>query len=427
MSYEDIYGFVNKEVLSFAMNNEFTQRMNKGAYSLGQSLQPFCFFADEKAKEAEVVDVATFGGFAGTGKSLLEEVAEYRKESYENFTGMPLPISDEINKTLFIDYLLSVSACYIEYPKTSRTGKVTIQKGFATRNSTIMSMWTGLRINEVNALYTSKIAQTNVDIVRGELNAVMLKYGSKGNSLEVNKYSISTKDVVCVPLFMLYAFQVGFYPKLENSILKFTFVKDNGAIRELPTTLNPAILFDYYKGCNSFVSNAIGMVDIFTITQGNMQFSSKLNRGYIKVFELGGSQYDKTGVRSINVARLLKIEELTEVDRTFIDVELDKVVESFFEGTMEACTVNPMVVIDIYKALVGDAQIVEENDNAYEVSCKLQEFVNTYNNFFTTEFRRELHIFMVEHPEWFKNYTGKRIISSNVLDSSKFTVEKMDF
>ena len=57
--------------------------------------------------------------------------------------------------------------------------------------------------------------------------------------------------------------------------------------------------------------------------------ASKMHRGYIKIPELGSSIYDDTGVRSLNVARLLSIKQVESVSREFIHVDLNSVVSNF--------------------------------------------------------------------------------------------------
>lgn len=225
-------------------------------------------------------------------------------------------------------------------------------------------------------------------------------------------------------MYMLYAFVEGFKPLLDTSIVKFSYLKDNGTIRELATTLSEDILRDYYDD-NLFISTMLAGVDINTVQQGGMTLSSKMNRGYIKVPEVGASVYDGTGCRSLNIARLLKAEVIPEVDRTYIKVDLNSVVENFNSCIDYIVKKMPDQVKEVYKALAG-ADFKEENCSSVpQMVGVMQEYVRGREIFLSTSYRRDLHTFMISHPEWFPLYTGKP--AQQITSSANYGVMPMDF
>lgn len=416
---------LNKSIKSLAVANDFIIQLNKACYQLGKQRQPFCFYANEYQKQYGVLDFATFSGFLDQNKTIVNEIADIRKDEYKA-SGIFLGDTDKVARTLFFDYLLSVSVCYIEIPRyKTKDGfaQHTYDKFLATKNPSIMGIWMDLLPREMQAKYSSRIASTQLDLSDGNLRCVKLNVSAKGNSITCPRGSYSVEDMTCIPLFMLYAFQKGFEEDLKTKILKFTYLKDNDTVRELTSTLNKDILMKYYES-NAFVGGMLSMSDIDSMKQGGMSMSSKMSRGYIRVPELGSSIYDNSGVRALNLARLLKVEEITEPDTTFIHVDLESVEQNFYDCIDYAVKKFPDQVIPIYDALVGEPL---ETDNVLSVVSKLNEFVRTSKIILSTQFLRDLHVFMVTNPQWFPMYTGKPNDGGVSQSSTSFGVEEMDF
>lgn len=417
-----MYG-LDKSILSFAVSNDFVQNMNKVCFKLGQGYQPFCFFADKTQKDYGVLDFTTFNGLLDSNKTLLDEVFEMRRDTYKQNS---IYLGDDAlaKKTLFYDYLMSISICYIEIPKyTTRDGLAqrTFDKFLVTKNPSIMAVWMGCQSAEMQAKYSPRIASNQVDLGDNSVRAVKLVSSAKGNSISCPRGAFSTKDMTCIPLFMLYAFQKGFEESLKTKILKFTFLKDNGTIRELCSTLNQDILMSYYNN-TSFVGSMLTASDIDSQKQGGMQMSSKMNRGYIRIPEIGSSIYDGSGVRALNLARVLKVEEVTEVDTTFINVDLNSVVQNFYDCMDYAVKKFPDQIQSIYSAVTGETI---NSDQPLVLVSGLNSFVQSRSVILSTTFHRELHKFMVSNPQWFPLYTGKP--NNTVVSSKSFGVEEMDF
>lgn len=417
-----MYG-LNRSILSFAVSNDFVQSMNKICYKLGQGYQPFCFFANDTQKKYGVLDFTTFNGFLDSNITLLDEIANMRREVYKSL-GIIMSATDLAKKTLFIDYLMSISICYIEIPKYTRKdgmAQKTFDKYLVTKNPAIMAAWMGCQPAEMQAKYSSRIASNQVDLGDNCIRAVKLLSSAKGNSISCPRGAYSVEEMTCIPLFMLYAFQKGFEDSLKTKILRFTFLKDNGTIRVLESTLSKDILMQYYND-TQFVGGMLTASDIDSQKQGGMMMSSKMNRGYIRIPELGSSRYDASGVRSLNIARVLKIEEITEVDTTFIDVDLNSCVQNFYDCLDYAVKKFPEQVPMIYKAVTGEDP---ESEQPAVLVSKLNQFAGQRSVILSTTFYRELHLFMVSNPQWFPLYTGKP--NKGVSDTKNWGVEQMDF
>ena len=422
----EFYG-LNYSVKSFAVANDFVVNTNKACYALGQQLLPFCLYANEDQKKYGVLDFATFQAFLNPQISLIDEIVEYRHQAFKD-TGINVDIRDEVKKKLlFYDYLMTISICYVEIPKyVTKDGMpmATYDKFLCTRNPAIMGAWMGADPSEMQAKYSSRITSRQVEFNINELRCVKLNHTNKGNSITVPRTAYSVEKMTCIPMYMLYAFVEGFKPLIQNGIVKFSYLKDNGTIRELATTLNEDILKDYYDD-NIFINTMLSGIDINTVQQGGMTLSSKMNRGYIKVPELGASVYDGTGVRSLNIARLLKAEKIDSVDRTFLKVDLNSVPTNFNNGIDYIVKTMPDSLKDCYKALVGE-EFDETKCSSIPVmaeTCK--SYVAGRSAFLSTSYHRDLHVFMVSHPEWFPLYTGKP--AQQITSSANFGVTPLDF
>lgn len=426
---EQVYG-LSHPVKSFAIENEFTKTMNKGCYMMGTTLQPFAFGCSKLQQEWGVVDLADFAGFYDSNSTLYDELVEYRRDIYSPTFGT-LMETDEINVALFFDYLLSVSACYIEFPKYQNKGGTVEKKyvkGLYTRNPSIMAAWTGASPMEMQAKYGTRISQTASNFAECQVKAVKLMSNSSGNYVQAVREPLVCSQMTCMPLFMQYAFMCGIWTKMEEGIVKFTYLKDNDMARELTTTVNFNILMDYYDD-NSFIEHMLNGVDAFSTNQGGMQLSSKQGRGYMKVPELGCSKYDKSGVRALNISRVLGAEMVESVPRTFINVDLDMVVENFKMHIDNLLLNSPDTVLEVAKALLGDEY--NDGDSAIVVAGKLRDYVTTNETILTTTYRRSLHMFMISNPQWFNNYTGTPVSYSAKSDEVQSygisSVEHMDF
>lgn len=392
-------------VKSFAIANDFVTITNKSCYALGSQLTPFCIYANKNQKEYGVLDIAEFDGLLGGGKRLVDEIVEERLKAYE-LAGINIDASHE--KLLVFDYLLSSSACYVEVPKyVTKVGQPqqSYDKFLCTKNPAVMGAWMGMSPAEMQAKFVTRVSANQLEFHDDKLRFAKLQNSTKGNSISIPRTAFAVEDMRCIPLYMLYAFIEGMKPHLEKGILTFEYEKDNGQIRELSSTISQDILRDYYKD-NNVIAGMLAGVDINTVKQGGMMLASKMHRGYIKIPELGSSIYDESGVRSLNVARLLSVKQVESVSREFIHVDLNSVVANFNECLDFALKNIPDQVVQIATALVGKEEHGVLASEPSGIAENLKLWVQTRDAFLSTTYRRYLHLFMIRHPEWFPHYTG---------------------
>lgn len=403
---EKNYG-LNYPEKSLAIANDFVVTTNKACFQLGKALKPFCIYADEEQKKYNVIDFSKFQGMLDANRTLEDEIVDYRDSVYSNYN-MYFDKEEMLNrKLLFFDYLLSVSICYVEIPKwVTKDGQrsPSYDKFLATKNPALMGTWVNISKNEAHAKYSAKIEERQIDVNSNMIRCVKLMQGVKGNSITIPRNSFDVSEMHCVPLYMLYAFLKGFEDYLSDGILKFSYLKDNQTIRELYSTLSENILMDYYNKDTKKVAEFMSGVDIHTVQQGAMQLSSKVGRGYIKIPELGSSIYDATGVRSLNWARLLIIEKVSEAPRDYINVDLNIVYDEFINAMETMLIENPSEVSNVYSALVNAKAPSTEPSSLVALAAK---YIHERDVIFSTTYARQLHKFMVGHKEWFPKYTGK--------------------
>jgi hypothetical protein len=426
MNVNEFYD-LNHSIQSFAVANDFVVNTNKACYALGQQLKPFCLYANDTQKEYGVIDFATFAGFFDPNTTLIDEIVNYRHDVFKDW-GINININDELKKKLlFYDYLMTISICYIEVPKyVTKMGVATptYDKFLATKNPAIMATWMGCEANEMQAKYSPKIKATQIEFDDNNIRCVKLNHTSKGNSITVPRTAYNIEKMSCIPMYMLYAFIEGFKPLIENGIVKFSYLKDNGTVRELATTLNEDIIREYYND-NIFINTMLSGIDINSVQQGGMSISSKMNRGYIKVPELGASVYDASGVRSLNVARLLQAEVVDSVDRSFINVDLDSVITNFCDCCDYLVKNNNSDLYNMYKELTKNDYDESKTTSLVVCNGACQEYARNRSTWLSTSYHRDLHLFMVSHPEWFPLYTGKPAVK--VVSSANTGVLPMDF
>ena len=233
--------------------------------------------------DKSVVDICKLSPLTGFGgRSLLEEVALYRLQFFDDGSkGLDF---NKIKYTLFVDYLLASCVCYVE--EFTATG---VNKFFATRNIALASYASGSQLDQK---YKHDLETSLSDYKRGNtriLKLTSLRDGSFKVAKPRNFFNVSN-NVKVTPLFFMTIFLDKLQHILENNIVKFTYVKDNLIEREFVTTLSKDILMRYYDV--DYVQKLINGVEVV------------INRGYVKLPELGISKYDETGVRSLNISRI---------------------------------------------------------------------------------------------------------------------------
>lgn len=403
---------------SLSVYNGFAETLNKRCFAMGKNLTPFCMFPNKVTERFGVLNLLSICGLDNPNVTLFDDIVNSRVELFRQFGIYLSAVSDLERKNIVIDFLLSCCVCYIEVPKTIvKNGKevYTYDKIIATKNTRLMADWVSGSQYEMQRKYGRKVSSTQVELCSDNISSFVRLNSSKtkGNSISIPRNGLPTEHMTCVPLFMLNAYMLGLREKLETGLVKFTYLKDNRTLRELPTTLNRSIMMDYYNS-SQFADNILNSVDIYKENIAGMQTSSNILRGYAMLPEVGASKYDLSGKRALNLSRIIRVEEVDEVDRTFIEVDIDDVDSKFMSYVYRISHSNAQGVFMLYKALTGN-----DFTSTSTVLCvsEIDKFVKEQKSLMSTSFLRQLHLFMIGNPAWFTGYTGKRVYEGASIDS----------
>jgi len=342
------------------------------------------------AGDKSVVDLCKMTPLVGLwgAKNMFDEIATYRW----NTLGLSSDVGVDFRstkQTMFIDYLLSVCVCYVE-TFDSKASKV--DKFFATRNKFLAGRTSGMSLDDTMKL-SSHLSVYPSDYVKGHLSILKMTL-SGDNSFKTSKprtYLDTTKNIKVTPLFLITTFLDGIKDVLAQNIVRFRFIKDNITEREMVTTLSRQILTKYYD--SDYALKVLSGVE------------TKINRGYVKLPELGLSRYDDTGLRSLNVSRITSIEVIDSVDTRFIDVDFNNIIP-FFKTTVE--NTNSVEVLAFIFEVLANEPLNKNHGGVAVIQNTINSFVDSQLAIGSTTFQRHLHVIMLKTPQIFKNYgSGK--------------------
>lgn len=405
---------INKSELR--VNNLFCDQLSKVAYVMGTRLTPFRFgTVMGKELDLSVLHLEKAQGLANSGNSIYSEIVSYRKVQLED-RGMKFECDTNtvtpLALSLFYDYLLSVSICYIEIPKTiTRNGVVsnTYDKFLATKNVALISEWAGLPMLDVTKKYGERLSTRLADLFDSNLRVAKLQFTKGNRKVSIPRGATNIQGMTCMPLFVVNNFTKGLRPYLEKGMLKFTFSRDNGVEREVVGTLNPEVLMYYYKD-SEYIHKCLHNTSFFDMSIGEMESTSTMLRGYIKIPEVGCSRYDDSGTRAVNMLRLTKIEGVAEADPTFIDVDLDSIQENFRTCLEDFIRDNEAgFALEQIRQMCFDLFVEELPEDITTPVRGVTYLLNKAQDMtlvFSTVFKRELHIFLLDRPHLFPLYTG---------------------
>lgn len=334
-------------------------------------------------------------------RTLLDEVAHYRASTLNLHDVAPTFAKDNA-EILMVDYLLSASLCYVEVFDSTAN----VEKFFATRNRFIAGGLANLKPQDT-AKYVSYLQTYSVNYQTKQLKVLKMNVKKGGFSItQPRSFLDFNKSIKITPLFLTTAFMEGVNKILQGNIIKFKYIKDNLTEREFITTLSPQILLSYYdEGFAQKMLSGVG---------------AQLNRGYVKLPELGISKYDHSGVRALNVSRITSIEVINEFDASFIDVDFDTILPTFKEtiATMR----DPNILNMIHEDLTGKTA---QANSLPELRNILISFVDGQYAMGTTTALRYIHKYMVQRKQFFPMYNeGKPVQYGTIAPTFNLGVEE---
>lgn len=347
--------------------------------------------------------------------------------SYVNNKGIKLGtyIKDEYPdssyRTSIYKYLVRDFLCYYESPTISRdsdghTFKSTYNKYLITSSLYVIAEWLGITLEEADMQYGYRIYDS-CDDNGTDLFPYVKLYESKG----VRKITIPRKDLDLgisgtrvVPLFALKTGMDVLYEKAKQGTYDINFYKDSGHNRTINVSFNAEIIRSIYKNDSYVLDNYQSQYD------GDFLENPFLERGYMRVFELGASKYDSP-LRSINYARIVSFKE-AEPDLAYIDIDIDSVLSEF-----KRCVATYNIDIKAFVSMLDVYEVGTERKIAgHDLRCiqDLEDWADTQYSILGTVFLRKLSLFMIGNPNWFDGYTGE---PRNVYSAEDVDIDEADF
>lgn len=328
-----------------------------------------------------------------------------------------------IFKYLLLDYL-----CYIESPAVKRD--VNSNKGFsntydkflATCNLDVVALWLDIPREQAYATYTRQVEGVIYDSESDLFPYVKLwvdRDGVRKITKPRKQLDLGKVGTRVVPVFALKAGVDILYEKAKSDYIELLFQKDGGQERRISITFNTDLLRAIYNDGNFLREGLESMYD------GDFMENPNLARGYIRVFEVGGSIYDSP-TRSINYARILGIKRISkdDLDLAYINIDLNSVSEVFVKG-INTNYKHIRAIINAMKEMeISGIDAVSEHWSTVEV----ETWIAGQITLLSTTFLRELALFMLGHPSWFNGYTGKPVeVVSSEMPTSMCIEFDLDF
>ena len=319
--------------------------------------------------------------------------------------------SESVYRTAIYKYLLRDFLCYYEAPTyikasyyndNSGGGREAYNKYIVTSNIRVVAAWLGISVEEAEKAYGSRLMGIDHDFDTDTFPYVKLYVDKSGNNKVTKPKSdldLTTKGIRIVPVFALKAGIDVLWSMCDSNYYNITFIKDNGSERTINITSNLSLLRKIYTKNDSLLVS-----EFEKQYKGDYLNNHNLSRGYIRVIEVG-TCLDGGATRSINVARIVKIEKC-EPDLTYIDIDLSIVMDTFINAISVLKTATIADVVDALNMFnVGNKR--EYAGKPITTSQELEAWAKTNEIVLSTPFIKQLAVFMLGNPLWF-NFTGKK-------------------
>lgn len=307
----------------------------------------------------------------------------------------------EGHRTSLYRYLLHDYLCYYEEPSVVKSSdtqgfKDSYKKCLVTSNIGVVAEWMGISLEEAKLTYGSKLNGVERASADDDMYPYLkLTLDKKGGVRKVSKprtpLDLGKKGVRIIPLFALRRGVAILYDMASRDFYNVTFVKDSGQEREINICFDYDKLKEVYKDLGALES-AFGEQ-----YKGAFMDSNTLDRGYIRVIEVG-SCLKSCAVRSINFARILKIEQ-AKPDLTFVDVDLATVRNEFLSG-ISYKRINYKEFVDMLDVFnVGQSR--NYNGHRLATYADIESWVAQQEVLLSTPFIKQLALFMMGNPQWY--------------------------
>lgn len=307
-------------------------------------------------------------------------------------------------RTAIYKYLLRDFMCYYECPIVKKdynaTGvKNSFNKYLITSNIHVVALWLGISLEDAEAQYGARLFGIDDMDSEDDLFPYLKLYETKDHVRKVTNprkdIDLSESGTRIIPIFALKTGVDILYQLMQGDTYNVEFCKDSGQVRIINTTFNIDKIKEVYED---------DYVDLYVkdLYNGDFINNPTLERGYIRIFEMGSSIYDSP-LRAINYARIVSFEK-AEPDLAYIYIDIDSVVDTFKDYLYASeIDVKELVdMLDVFK--VGTTRSI--NNLRLMSLVDIETWVETQQVLLSTVFLRQLSLFMLGNPQWFKGYTG---------------------
>lgn len=303
-------------------------------------------------------------------------------------------------------YLLRDYLCYYEAPTvvkdtSSNYGfKSSYDKYLITSNLQVVARWLGISPDDADLMYGSRIEEScddNECDMFPYLKLYITKEGVRKVSKPRKDLDLSQEGTRIIPLYALKKGVDMLYKLASEDFYEVEYVKDGGQVRTINVTFNVDKLRDIYGVSDFFLHGVEAMYN------GDFEQNPNIERGYIRIFEVGASKYDSP-LRAINYARILSFKK-AEPDLTYVNIDLSSVMETFTSciNHIEADVEEIVDMLDVFE--VGSERKI--NGREIKTTQDLEIWAENQEILLSTVFLRKLALFMIGNSYWFKGYTGE--------------------
>lgn len=294
-------------------------------------------------------------------------------------------------------YMIRHYLCYVENPITrydKQKRKIeSYQKRIVTASPEIVALWLGEAVEDIRKKYKIKFdGYETTDQTHEPIAPYLeLKVGKDGeHKITKPRKDINLADdgLTVTPLYLVNASLNAIREQMAETCTKFVFVKDNHHPRTLVSTMN----HDYLKSVYSDDTSWLMDVKAKEYSQKDLMDCDTVFRGYVRFAEVGGSAYD-SATRSVNFARITELEPNTEPDLSLVNVDLSTVLPAFTSTVADDPSIERLIKTQF-------------NKYGVEKETSLVVWADKCEKDYSTEFKRDLARFMIEHSERFKGFTG---------------------
>lgn len=307
-------------------------------------------------------------------------------------------------RTKLYKYMLLDYMCYCEIPterKVDGVYKASFNKMIITSNLSVIAEWLGISIEEAESKYGMYQWFTNDGEVMFPYVKLTIKDGEHKITKPRTNIDLEKAGIRIIPMFALRAGVDILYEALKCGSYDVTFVKDSSQVRVMNTTFGRGVVDEYYCDNRVFINSNWDKV-----YDGNFDTNSTLDRGYIRVFELGSSIYNNP-TRSINYARIIRFEK-AEPDMSYKYIDLDSVIDKFNSCLYDRDWSDEEIAELLEQLEVFEVGTTRElNGTKITSVMQMENWVTQQNILLSTVFVKKLSLCMVANPHLFGGYSGK--------------------